>query len=831
MEYKSLTFVQLTESIQLSPRFKNKDEHSIADELQPELEAHFQRGNIRITNNADDDQLFTVAYSWISDRTEMSIAFSDCSPLFCCALNALIIRENLFFTILMNPQKTKTAQIIRRISLFFDLLMEQRGSHVVPIIFIRNDLEQKDQMVSRFLCDLVAKLNVTIFIMASGLLKGVPSKFEDRVISNPRPQEILNHLRAYARGEAGMPLFISLPNKTQSSRVLSVYEFARKNPKLELKPMTFLDEADEIYPLLRPKLLPFLVEDPEFTNGLVTPTPFNGGAYFVTATIGPIKELPEVVESDQMLLDIEGAVTNGYRSLAHEDSIVPLPTLHQRNTESNREFANRVVRDAKDHFFSPVTGRNGISHHRRILIVADYENAKQVALGRDLAELGASAIVINQTGFTLIYKDERGQLSDEIKEKSKGVELAGKPMNEKLIFLFKKYPFLRDRPLFIVGNRKVDRAITYHYAPRAPVDSAWEPAFLLTDFICGYLDALAKAVQAYGRMFGVIGHHPDYCGRAWYWVDSRTREKVMRQIRIVSAIEAESYTYQPMVALYSDAEAVVPEVEAVYRRDIRETPICTTLAEITRTLEANFGGRVSISTDASQARSHADGFHLSGRLTQHWGKYGHSGKISDQTKDHRLVMKRLRPEEGPYPMSYTEVALTTSVIANSQPYVIIPIYSNEDSLQGEVRYIARYEEPLRDQVGQVIREGDKVTFEGHVYLIDKIHYSKDGEPSKAVLGDGKTSLKIKQVERLASSTELLLADSLSDIHSLPSESASSGNVLVYGSTASVVETTEYSRMKRPELIALCKERDINGISRKTKKQELVTLLNLRVTHE
>jgi hypothetical protein len=626
-----------------------------------------------------------------------------------------------------------------------------------------------------------------------------------------------------------------------------VYEFARDNPDLKLKPMTFVDEADEVYPRIRPKLLPFLVED----DG-PTPTLYNGGTYFVTGTPEPLQKFPEVCVADQLPLEVPESVNANHRNLAHPDSIVPVPTLQQKRGESNRDFANRVLADFKDHFFEKVVGRNGASYPRRTLVLGDYENYKQVALGRDVAATGGASIVINQAGFTLLYKNEMGTLVS-LSEKAKGKELKGREMNEKLVLLSKKHSFLRDRPLFIIGNRKIDRAITYHFAPREPVDGRWEPAFLLTDMICGDMDSLAKAVQAFGRMNGVIGHHPDYCGHLWFWVDSRTREQVLRQVRIISAVESESYALRPMADLYAEADAAVEGEGEVVRRDIRETAVCATLEDVKRALDDAFGERVPISTGACEPRDAAEGYHLSGRLNPHWSKskYGHSGRLEDQTKAHRLVIARLRPDEGMYPICYTDVARTISITKGSQPYVILPVYPTEDSPKDDVRYIARYEEPLRDQKGRVLLKHDRVTYAGNVYKIHEVDYSEYGEPSKAVLGDGVSTLKDKKgVDCRIQGKELLLTTGSAPLASIAAVAAVASvpmtvrntldtgvpisgpsfparNTLEEGVTASDATSlrTELEGMKRDELKALCKGRGVKGMTNKNRSEMIASLIS------
>jgi hypothetical protein len=79
---------------------------------------------------------------------------------------------------------------------------------------------------------------------------------------------------------------------------------------------------------------------------------------------------------------------------------------------------------------------------------------------------------------------------------------------------------LDQKPIVIIGRRKVDRGLSFHYAPR---DGS--KGLIWTDIILGQIDDLSLAVQKAGRMAGIIAHCPQYTGECHYWATSETLQK------------------------------------------------------------------------------------------------------------------------------------------------------------------------------------------------------------------------------------------------------------------------------------------------------------------
>lgn len=716
---KTLTKDELLECVTSVKKF----EKITAERIEEELEYRTELGHILHSQTSDGEEVYTISPTWIRDATHLRLILQSVEDLTKIILNSLIESSNGFASIILGTQKTKTAQMLARIKMFLELVTseDRNVQNLVPVVYIRNDLELKDQTVIRFMTTLCNNYNASIFIMASGKMS-VPDEFKDRIISNPNPSAIRDRLVAYAHGAADMPIFISLPNKTQRKHLEeNLYKIIKERPLLNLRHSTFFDEADEIYPQLRNTLLQYFVTNNEEVlanpdTQTVDTAPENYKVYYVTATPEDLFEYPEVRMADQIPIQLDEHTSKSYRDINHTDAEFPVTTLRQRSSESNSEFALRILYDYKRVFWKKVRGLvNPTEYYRRTIVLADYDNPGQNDLARKIVDIGGVSIVINQSGFRIFTATQ------EIRKAAKHKDFKGLSLNQKLHHIYDSYAELQNTPLFVIGNRKVDRALTYH---DARLDG---PAFLFTDFICGNVDSLAKAVQAVGRMHGKIGECPEYCGRLRFWIDNRTRERVLRQVRIVQDIEENSFTSQNIHYMYSSASERAPEEEKYPNRDIREIGPFNTVEELLNGFEQGLGRRPVFHPE-EMMRPYASNYYLSGRLRQYWGI-----GIREQTAEHRLVLNKENPElEHPY--LYSDVPLTTSVNRNTeQNFVVLPVYENENSVAEDVKWIGRYEEPMRDKKGVVLVVGDNVLYEGMQYTISEIHLSDDGEPSKAVL--------------------------------------------------------------------------------------------------
>ena len=747
LTYRSYTPEELYSCIIEYPQYKDLDYATFIRDINVLIE----KETLEYSIDGDDNESLRLPSNYARTRDNLIQKMLDLETFDKILIHNLIDRDIRFWTIVLGAQKTKTAQMMKVIK--YRISQEPTLKYVVPIMFLMNDLNGKTQITLRFIEEVMADSAVELFIFASGkfeitdeMKQKIPN-IESRIKTNPDSESIKNYLELYSLGRRGMPIIISLPNDTQLDKVISsVYKPINVLPNLEH--MTLIDEADEVYKdKFRNKILPYIC-----LPNTTIPTSKNTGVYFTTASHDDfIEKYPEVQEAEQLPIVLDDIVKQYYRDIDHPDSINPVPTLRQQSekkeggiitrvAETNGKYAERIIRDHPDHFFGKVK-----DSYRNIIIHADFENSKQVDLAHILAALGIGSIVINQSGFRIIFPKINGQpeLADiSIKAKS----MKGKQLNEQLYAMVNNplHSSLKSAPLAMIGHKKIRRALTYHSAPRKETDLR---CLLFTDIIVGHIEISALAVQVLGRLNGVIAHRPEYCGNLWYWVDQRTREMVLRQVRIVKNIEENSDIPFPIKILHKEASESVPEENLVDGRNISEIGPYNTPEECYRSLEGLLGRTIDLETttvraiEPSDTTPGTDGYVISTKLGQ--------GTLRRDTlrKQHRIVLKRNSSENLPKMLS--EIKKGNSVgpstgNPNAQNYIILPVYDTDESPRDSYKYYARYEEPMLDTNGNHLFKNTSVRYMDGEYKIQSIVYSVDGIPTRAILNklDGIPLIKV-----------------------------------------------------------------------------------------
>jgi len=723
--YRNLSQDDLLERIRRCSQFSNPAIYS--DEQLLDAITELRDSNIiKSVYDVSEEETYTLHDS----VTDLRGVMKDMSAISRFIINQLIDVIGTFWSIILGAQKTKTDQMMKIIKIFLDRNIEGIQNHtVVPVLFTRNDQELTGQTVLRFLATFARTHNIKVYLCSSAKIV-VDDDITDVIVCNPSVETIASaiELLPYYTNKP-TPIIISLNNKTQVAKVVrGVYKTIEELTNTTsvagrtIKHSTFLDEADEIYTLLRPYIQPFLCD---VNAGVCTPKDKNHGTYFVTATHEQLLEMPEFKLAKQAVIDLADTVKEHYRDINHADCDQPVKNLRQRTRESNGDFVFRVLTDYKKTFQMPITCRDGVARMPVVLATADYKNADQVSLGERISREGYNSIVLNQNGFRLIFKSGRPAVP---LNKRNTPELKGKQMNERLFWIASQYPELREAPLVFIGHRKLDRAITYHYAPR---DLAL-PGMLVTDEIFGYQKDLAKAVQTSGRINGVIAHRPEYAGFIRVWYDQRTFEAVLHQVRVVLNIEENSYVPHSIADLHEEAMASVPaEAQLSGSRDIREIGPFNTKEECFAKLTELLG--TSKSTNAFRQDDGTGNYELGTRLI-----VTHRIERDNLTAEQRVVLDNTGAG-----IPYNTVGLSVSVnpskgLRTDQNFHVLPVYANSQTLPADVTYRARYEEPARDTNQKVLFVNDSVVYETSVFTVKSLEFSKDGVPSKVVLSDNRT---------------------------------------------------------------------------------------------
>jgi hypothetical protein len=252
---------------------------------------------------------------------------------------------------------------------------------------------------------------------------------------------------------------------------------------------------------------------------------------------------------------------------------------------------------------------------------------------------------------------------------------------------------------------------------------------LVTDEIFGYQKNVSTAVQTSGRINGVIAHRPEYAGFIRTWYDQRTFEIVLHQVRVVLNIEENSYTPHNIITLHEDAVATVPaEVRVSGSRDIREIGPFNTKKECFDSLSLLLG--TPKKTDAFKRSAETENHEVGTRL-----KKRHGVGVESLTAEQRVVLDNTGAG-----ISYNSIGsgIVSKGLRTDQNFHVIPVYANSQTPPTDVKYMAQYEEPVRDSLGFVLFKDDSVFLETSVFTVKSLEYSKDGVPNKVVLSDNRT---------------------------------------------------------------------------------------------
>jgi hypothetical protein len=738
MSLRTLPIESIQEYLQEKRIFRSvsKEEiESALDELPDEYIVH--------SISEDDEPLICLNPNLVGDVNRYLEVYRSVRPIQKAILSYLKSFANTgLYTINLGAQKTKTHQMILKIKKFIEL--QDTTKKVIPIYISMNDLDLTDQTIQRFL----KTLRVKVFVFGSRIIQ-VDEQYANmiRIIKTERDvDDVKNHISSYIHEDDHlMPLIIGLSNKTQINKMSLVLDWITGR-RYHISYSILLDEADVTYPLARSSILKYICNTALLQEqGVYEKCDRNMGIYLATATGKSLEDTdlyPEIQFAEQCEINLEDSVDINYRDIAHTDAQFPRPNLKQRGHESNNEFILRIIRENPRHFTETIV-KNEFSYKRRTIVLADVKNVEQRKLAESVIRYKQASIVVNQTGFTYCYpiQNKDGTLSSSgliSVTRRNHPELKRLPINEKITEIVNRIcPELLRWGLLIIGNRKVDRAITYHNAPR---DGS--PAFLLTDCILGYGPGAAKSHQTLGRMFGVIAHCQEYCGKLWFWVDCRTREAVLRDVRINHLIEENSFAPEKIMYLRQKAEEEVPDEELVSGRDIREVgPFHTKeacFAELSRILNKDVKTSAFRPYTDKEDNGSTLGYEVSTRLNPHWGRYKSAiPSLADKlTSENRIILNRLGDDR--FPCLLSEISKVVSVTANSgekpaQNFVVLPVYENETTPSNDVQYIGRYEQPCIDKQNNVLFKNDTVLYKGIEYIIDEIKYSMDGTPTACSL--------------------------------------------------------------------------------------------------
>jgi len=419
------------------------------------------------------------------------------------------------FFVLMNTQKGKTRVVLDEIR----ACREHAAFRPVVFFVTSNDktlAENGAQAIEAVLLDGVRVYRFSSAVQHDGA-------------------EFDRYVDRYEMGDAGFgatPVVVLLSNKKQWKKALGAMRKVHDKVAGGASPLrccVIFDEADRTYPHLRS----IAVDDGgTFVDLLESPALWKTG--FVTATDGDLvenDEYPECANAKMLSVESDAFVDSNYRALHHPDSVLhPMAALPG---EFNNGYALRLLTEHAAHFSAPVALPMAAAPYYRKVIVNTNNRVD------DMAALATHLVHVFHF-YAVVFNGENG-LSVKVYrpgEAVETVELKRRRLNETLYVLYKTLG-LHDRPLILLGKKKVDRGLSFHYAPREVGDfvipAAREGDLLVrggegliwTDIILGNIDARATAVQKAGRGAGIIAQCPQYPpGGVHYWAPAETLDLV-----------------------------------------------------------------------------------------------------------------------------------------------------------------------------------------------------------------------------------------------------------------------------------------------------------------
>jgi hypothetical protein len=430
--------------------------------------------------------------------------------------------------ILQNTQSGKTVIVAKEISEW------SRENKNVAFFITQNDKTLADQSAE----SLSTKCSVKTFMLSSN--------------SKTTMDDVKTYIDAYATdmyNEYKMPLICVLANKTQNEKVMKLLDHIRNRCRRgsTLRYGIIFDEADETYPALRDQTFiglsyrSFIVDDDAALHKLV----------FVSATEGDLmeSEYPECQNAYVHTVQPDAASRPFYRAAHHPDAIVKFNKMPKKM--SSNQYAKKIVEEHQDYFFRPIDRPvvelrpidrpigsidRPVVEMRKTIVHSNARAADMTRLANELVQMGAYAMVFNMHGVK-VYRNGQSPYRQTTK---------GRSFNQLLFYLYKKLE-LHTKPLFILGRRKVDRGIGFHYAPRGngqQVLPDWGLGELATDGIegliwsdeiLGRIEDKNTAVQKAGRLAGIISQCPQYHS-CTYWTDEYTWNMIVKHNKMVDQV-------------------------------------------------------------------------------------------------------------------------------------------------------------------------------------------------------------------------------------------------------------------------------------------------------
>lgn len=476
-----------------------------------------------------------------------------------------LIKNPKCFFVLFNTQLGKLRIIGQEIASWIAL-----PERVVSYLVVSNDKTLAEQSTNGlFSCfplrdghesiaDPLEKYNVRIFQLSSN--------------NKTSLEEIITYIDAYAYNLSySMPLIVLLANNKQIEKLIRILIHIVKHSSPNLRAGGAWDEADVTYPQFREKNFTINAQTVNFRQLLEHPSERIIRNGFVTATEGILmdEEYDECANAHHYTVPLDPVDRENYLSFHHVECIKHTITVSPR--EANNIIATRVLTENwESHFNIPLVLQDGTLYHHKVIINADSTTDEMTRFAKSFSR-DAHVITFNMMGVKL-YNTEFPD----------GKKYSARKQNlNRLLFYIYKMNRLDNKPLIILGRRKVDRGLGFHYAPRVRgprihtidgidgvLHTDGHEGLIWTDMCMGNkIEHNPTAVQKAGRGAGIIRQAPQYSGVFHYWVEESTARNIDRHYRKVDAVNVLKGT-NSMIQAITRAEASIPFVRHNHDVDV-----------------------------------------------------------------------------------------------------------------------------------------------------------------------------------------------------------------------------------------------------------------------
>jgi hypothetical protein len=465
-------------------------------------------GLILIKTNSDDTLLYEAKPGLVLSE------FIDIGDEVKSGILTIMCENPNAFFMLGNTQNGKS----RKIGGMVKQWSQEKSVKVVGFIVVDNDNALSDQFVAS-----LRTQPVKIF-----RLSGIKGDTFDTI------KDAIDAYAGDPTGERLMPLVVLLSNEIQNTKMVKLVSHIDRMARLyqsKLRYGIIWDECDVTYTRLRNAL----VSDLTILTFIIEHTSALYKVGWVSATEGTLldddQSFPECLNAQIYPFVPDPDTQPFYRSFHLPEAVIHhVPFDHGIGLNG---YACKVISENPKHF------NNMVKDTYRKIIVNSASSQKK------MDELAKWCVGKNMN--VLVFNGEKGT-SLKLYRSVDAVEVFSTKdytLNSLLFYIYKKRD-LHTKPLVVIGNRKVNRGLSFSYCPRVSTQTTIKgklgdlvtkdrEGLVFTDMILGRIENVSSAVQKAGRLCGLIGDSPQYTGAIDFWTDAYTAEKILVHNRMVDA--------------------------------------------------------------------------------------------------------------------------------------------------------------------------------------------------------------------------------------------------------------------------------------------------------